>query len=79
MTKKKKEIPMPEISKKWYQKIPWKKILVGMLIGASIGLTINLLRAEKNYIHKNVINSFVCKIVGADPEANMFAVECLSR
>lgn len=30
-------------------------------------------------VQKNVINNYVCKIVGADPDQDMFAVECLTK
>ena len=81
---KKKQVPMPKLN--FEASVVKKKIFIIAVVASVIvvaGLTALALKtknvSQTEYVQKNVINNYVCKIVGMDAEAEMIAVECLTK
>ena len=54
--------------------------ITGILVLCLLGGTAAYAKTKKvEFVEKNVINMYVCKIVAADPDKDMFAVQCMAR
>jgi len=84
---KKKEVPMPKLDSK---KILAKKKVVYYswiaVIVSVVGLFCLALWSKKEskketveYIQKGTVTNYVCKIVGADPDEEVVAVQCYTQ
>lgn len=77
---KKKKAQMPETTQKKSKKILIAgSIFITALILIGIYGFISVKEEQPEYVQKNVINNYVCKVVGMDSDQNMFAVECLTK
>ena len=80
---KKKQVGMPPL--KQQTKVIWKWwIAVGLAVGLLFGLALwtrsgSNEEAQNECVQKNVVNKYVCKIVGSVPDQDVLAVECLTK
>ncbi len=51
-------------------------ILVACLLAGSAAYA-NSKKVE--YVEKNIINNYVCKVLAANPDEDIFAVQCLTK
>lgn len=86
--KKKNEIPMPKIKSTTVDLINKKtKFYTVVAAVGIIGILCVAFLARKEskeaetveYIQKGVVTNYVCKIVGAEPEENVVAVQCFTK
>ena len=84
MKKEKKEVPMPKLK----AKADWKGTLkvTGIVVFVSTCVAVGLLtlvgsnsKPKTEYIEKGVVTNYVCKIVGAEPDENVVAVQCFTK
>jgi hypothetical protein len=85
--KKEKKVAMPEIKNKnkWWSgiKLPLVLISVGAIIFLSllgfIGYQANKTEELTKCVKKGEVTNYVCKVVGAEPEENVVAVQCFTK
>ena len=58
-----------------------KKLWVGIAVVVCLlaGTAAYARTSKVEYVEKNVINNYVCKVLAADPDEDMFAVQCLTK
>lgn len=85
---KKKEVPMPKLenqktlAKKKITYYSWVAVIisvVGLFCLALWARKESKKEVETEYIAKGVVTNYVCKIVGAEPEENVVAVQCFTK
>lgn len=80
---KKKQVEMPKL-KPQKSKIVWKwwivsGITVGLLFGLALWARSQSKKEVAEYIEKGVVTNYVCKIVGAEPDQDIVAVQCFTK
>lgn len=83
--KKKKQVPMPKLSSQ-KSRIVWKwwiasAIGLGVIFGVSLWARTQKTEQPQQveYIQKGVVTNYVCKIVGAEPDQDVIAVQCFTK
>ncbi len=79
---KKKQVELPNLQKKWYQKISLRALLIiAFLAGlTTIGYAANkIVESQELCIQKNNINNYVCQVVDYDNDSQMLGVKCLAK
>ena len=80
MTKKKKEptskldtqIVVAKRKTKFYLGVAL--VTLGIIIGVAV-----YNKKQPDYVKKNVVNQYVCKVVGSVPDEDILALECLTK
>lgn len=78
--KKKKEVV--EAPKKWYHKIKlinWNKILLSAIIISGTVFAVKAGIELNKAVKKDVVNNYVCQIVGSDEEVGILALRCMTK
>jgi len=78
--KRKKEVI--EEPKKWHQKLKnlnWHNIILISLFIFLIGFTIKNSFDLKKAVKKEVINNYICQVVGSDEEIGVLALRCMTK
>ena len=77
--KKKKEVEQP---KKWYQKlktINWSNVILAILMICFLGFAIKTSLDLKKVVKKDVVNNYVCQVVGSDEQMGVLALRCMTK
>jgi hypothetical protein len=80
MTKKKKE-PTSKLDTQIVlakRKIKFYLGVALVTLGVIIGVVVYG-KKQPDYVKKNVVNQYVCKIVGSVPDEDILALECLTK
>ena len=58
-----------------------KKLWVGIAVVVCLlaGTAAYARTAKVEYVQKNVINNYVCKVLASNPDEDIFAVQCMTR
>ncbi len=65
------------------QPVSKKKVVVAVIAGLAILSSLvyckHKLDSIDQCVQKNIVNDYVCKVVGVSPDNEMFAVQCLTE
>lgn len=78
--KKKKEVVQPP--KKWYHKlktINWINVLLLFYIISMTAFVVKTSLEMKKVVKKDVVNNYVCQIVGSEEELGVLALKCMTK
>lgn len=77
--KKKKEAEQP---KKWYHKLKavnWGSIILFAIFIGMISIAVKTSLDMKKVVKKDVINNYICQVVGSDEEVGILALKCMTK